>query len=482
MQPETTDSALCDGPRPAQLLGRIDALIGQITELTAQVGTLTEQNRLLLARIAELEARSGAPPQPPTKTPRNSSLPPSTGFKADRPGAAPGTRKPPRKGRPGVARALEPVPDHIRNVFAEACTRCGGSLPPDGQTPTHAYDHIELPPIKPVTTRVVLHAATCACCPKPVVAPAPADMPPGSPFGPRIAATVTYLHATQMVSYSRLREMLGDVFGLTISEGAIANLLRRAALPFAQVADRIAEIVRQSPAIASDETSARVAGKTWWQWVFGCATAAYHQIVPTRGKAVPIEFLAGRVPEAWLSDRLAAQCGHGVLHQACLAHLIRDAQYAVDAGDTVFAPAFKRFLQIACVIGARRPRLDDAGLDLWRGVLEREWTRVLALKPGATAGRKLRDSVAVTAREKLLVFMTRRDVEPTNNESERELRPSVIMRKVTGGFRSVWGAESYGDIRSIVATGRRRGRSSLEAIVAALAGTLLEPVPAPTAA
>ncbi len=75
----------------------------------------------------------------------------------------------------------------------------------------------------------------------------------------------------------------------------------------------------------------------------------------------------------------------------------------------------------------------------------------------------------VDARDKLLVFMTRRDVEPTNNGAERALRPSVIFRKVTNGFRSGWGAKVYADICSIVATGRLTGRSPLAAIRAALA-------------
>ena len=92
-----------------------------------------------------------------------------------------------------------------------------------------------------------------------------------------------------------------------------------------------------------------------WQWTFVAPKAAYHIIAPTRGKVVPIEFLAGVRPKVWISDRLAAQCKHAEAHQFCLAHLIRDAQYAIDAGDSIFAPAFKRFLQRACAIGRRRP-------------------------------------------------------------------------------------------------------------------------------
>ena len=186
--------------------------------------------------------------------------------------------------------------------------------------------------------------------------------------------------------------------------------------------------MRNSPVIASDETSARVAGKTWWQWTFGAATAVYHTIVPTRGKCVPVEFLGNAKPKVWLSDRLAAQCNHAEAHQVCLAHLIRDAQYAVDAGDTVFAPAFKAFLQEACAIGRRRSDLADTTIARYARTLTIERDRVLGLPATATAGADLRASISVGSREKLLVFMTRRDVEPTNNGSERELRPSVIFR------------------------------------------------------
>jgi transposase len=49
-------------------------------------------------------------------------------------------------------------------------------------------------------------------------------MAPGSPFGPGVAALAIYLHTRQMVSYSRLTEMFKGLFGLEISEGAIANI------------------------------------------------------------------------------------------------------------------------------------------------------------------------------------------------------------------------------------------------------------------
>ena len=50
------------------------------------------------------------------------------------------------------------------------------------------------------------------------------------------------------------------------------------------------------------------------------------------------------------------------------------------------------------------------------------------------------------------------------------MRPSVIFRKVTNGFRSVWGAQVYADICSVIATGALNGLHALDAIRACLKG------------
>jgi transposase len=448
MPPEDIDSLDAASLKPLVL-----ALLSRLAELLTR-------NKALTARIGELEAKLGTPP----KTPTNPSLPPSSGHKAN---AAPAAQKTRRKGRPGVARELCPNPDATRDVHAERCT-CGTTVARDDQTLAHAYDHIDLPPIKPVTTRINLHKGTCPCCKRRVAAAPPADMPPGSPFGAGIVSIAACLHGCHMVSYDRLTEVFAGLLGLKISEGAIANMLARAALPFAAEADRIAASVRASPVIASDETSARVSGKTWWQWVFSSASAVYHTVQPTRGKAVPVEFLGPARPKVWISDRLPAQCRHGEAHQFCLAHLIRDAQYAIDAGDAVFEPAFKAFLKRACAVGRKRPQIGDATIARHARDLRRELEALLALRPTNRAGIDLRAAMSLD-RDKLLVFLTRRDVEPTNNASERALGPSVIFRKVTNCFRSGWGAKVYADLRSIVATGRLAGQSPLASLRAVLA-------------
>ncbi|MDR3518804.1 MAG: transposase, partial [Azospirillaceae bacterium] len=52
----------------------------------------------------------------------------------------------------------------------------------------------------------------------------------------------------------------------------------------------------------------------------------------------------------------------------------------------------------------------------------------------------------------------------TNNGCERALRPSVIFRKVTGCFRSHWGARLYAATVSVIATGRLNGKTALQAV------------------
>jgi transposase len=432
-----------------------DELIALALAQTAQIETLTQ-------RIAELEARLGQPP----KTPDNSSVPPSQGCKPNRAERRAAKK---RKGRPGVFRALAANPDRIVESLAECCPHCAHELSPADQPGFYAYDHIELPPIRPIVTRIHRHRGTCPHCRRGFSAAPPAGMPPGSPFGPDLTALIVHLHVTQAIGFERLAKLLDEVFGIRISEGGIANLIASAQTPLIASAATIAAEVRASPVVASDETSARVKGNNWWQWVLLSSTAIHHLIVDSRGAAVLDEFLGDAKPEVWVADRYAAQDGHADERQLCLAHVLRDAQYAIDSGDTGFAPGFHKLLQRAVGIGQRRADLQDSTLAQYRADLDRRLDRLLAATPTTEAGRKLAQGIR-KCRGDLFLFITRRDVPPTNNDCERALRPSVIFRKVTGGFRSEWGARTYAAAASVIATGRLHGHSALQALQAALAG------------
>jgi transposase len=435
-----------------------DALIRSLLPLVGQL-------QAALARIAELEARL-AELQRPAKTPDNSSLPPSKGQKPDVPAGG----KPPRKSRPGVARVLEPNPDRIADAKLEACPHCAAAWPDAPQTPQMVYDRIELPPVRPDVTRVRLFGGRCACCGERAMAPAPDGLEPGSPFGKSIEALVVYLHYAQAIGLERLRMLMGEVFGLCISEGAISNILARAQAPLGAAAATIAAQVAASAVVASDETSVRVAGKTCWEWVFVSAVCVLHLIRPSRGAVVVRALFGAQRPRVWVSDSFGSQRGHADRWQVCLAHLLRDAQYAIDCGDAGFSAAFKRLLLRAIAIGRRRDRLRDTTLGQYRADLDRRLDRVLALSRCGAPADRLRRRIA-RDREHLFVFITDRDVPATNNVSERALRPSVVFRKVTNGFRSQWGADTYAAFRSVVSTAKANRRSVLLDLRQALAAT-----------
>lgn len=428
-----------------------DALIRSLLPLVGQL-------EAALARVAELEKRL-AKFERPAKTPDNSSLPPSKGQKSDR---AAGD-KPPRKNRPGVGRALEAHPDRIVDARLAACPHCAAPWSDAAQTAQAVYDRIELPRIKPDVTRVRLFGGCCACCGERAMAAAPAGLEPGSPFGKSIAALVVYLHYAQAIGLARLRCLLGEVFGLSISEGALSNMLARAQAPLAAAAAAIAAQVTAAEVVASDETSVRVRQRTCWEWVFVTAVAVLHVIRPSRGAGVVRALFGERRPRVWISDSLGSQRGHAAVWQVCLAHLLRDAQYAIDCGDAGFAAAFKRLLLRAIAIGRRRDALRDTTLAQYRADLDRRLDRTLALPRCGEAAEKLRRRIA-RDRAHLFVFITDRAVPATNNVCERALRPSVIFRKVTNGFRSDWGADTYAAFRSVVSTAKANRASILDVL------------------
>ena len=425
-------------------------------ELIAQIEALTKQIDVLTKRVEALEAELGKPP----KTPDNSSVPPSQGHKAS------GESEPKPKAKPhaGSHRPLHPNPTRRRNVLADRCEHCRADVCAVPQAAVHAYDRIEIPEIVPDVTRVTLHGGVCPCCRQRFRAPPPAGLAPGSPFGPNLRAFVLYLRFAQAIPFERLARLMSDLLGLEISEGALANMLEASGGAFARQASLIRDRLLSGTILQSDETSARVGKKTWWTWVFHNGDSACFLIRPSRGKAVVGEFLGAVRPDFWVSDRLGAQMGWArTAHQACLAHLLRDVQYAINAGDVSFAPGIKNLLKHAIAIGHRRDLLADTTLTVYAARLEAKLDRLLQIDPANQQGQKLLRMIK-KYRQNLFVFVTNRTVPPTNNGSEQALRPCVIFRKITNCFRSQWGAKLYADVRSVFETARRRGVPILQAI------------------
>lgn len=429
---------------------------------------------VLLARISALEAQVEelqAKLNRPRKGPGNSSVPPSQGHKPSGPGGS----KPKGKPHRGAHRALHPNPTRKLVVPATTCG-CGADVSAVAQSAQHTYDCVEIPPIEPNVTQVTLQGGLCPCCGKRFKAAAPEGLEPGSPFGPNLCALVIYLRSVQAIPLNRLRDVVFDMVGLEISEGGIVNILKASRSAFAAQTARFKHDLMAGTIVASDETGMRVGKKNRWLWVFHHGLTAVFLGNQRRTKAVVEDFLGNWRPDYWVSDRYGGQIGWAVKDQQyCIAHLIRDVQYAIDKGDTVLAPKLRKLLADACAIGRRRDKLSDTTLKAYERKLDQRLDKIMAATPQNPAGIALR-KVFRKIRAYLFVFVTNREISPTNNGSERAVRPCTVYRKVTNGFRAEWAAELYADVRTAVETGRRRSVRAIDAIRLTLAGA---PIPLP---
>jgi len=418
---------------------------------------LIEYIRALELRVRELEDAI----KPPKKTSSNSSSRPSSDIKSNTPSSSTLGKK--RKGHGKGGRKLQSSPDETIVSQLEACPDCGEDFDDDSHSLHARYDHFEFPKIKPIVTRMTLYTSHCGHCKKDHVAPAPVGYEQGTPFGKSIETFASYLRYCNAISYERLVNLLSEMFGLKISEGGLSNLLKRVNNRVEPRVDEIKAEIRQSDIIYSDETSARVKSKTQWQWVFQNKKVCLHVILPSRGKKVVEEVMAGHRPTFWGSDLYSSQRNHADQWQICLAHQLRDCEYTIDCGDEEFGKTLRRIFWRATGIAKRRKQLAPNTLMGYRYDLDRQLDRCLRLIPKTEKGRKLKKRM-LRERGNLFTFFDHPDLEPTNNSSERALRPSVIFRKVTNCFRSDWGKDVYAGVRSVIDTGQRQGLSAYDSI------------------
>ncbi len=435
-----------------------------IMALWEELEQLKQENARYKARLIELESQ----PTQPKKNSRNSSVPPSRDQKANKP--APDQTRQRRKasfGRKGGGRGLHPKPDQHVVSLAKVCPHCEAALEQEKQQLKARYDKIEILPVRPVVTRVEQYGGRCPHCGGCYVAPIPVGLEPGTPFGRSIETLATYLRYSHAISYERLSALFGEVFGLSISEGALANLFKkRVGIRLFDRTEEILERLRSSRLVMSDETSARVGGVNQWEWVFQNEQVSIHVIRPSRGHGVIDEVLDGHRPQVWVSDLYSAQGKHPAEHwQICLAHQLRDLEYAIEAGDKIFARAMKRLLLRAFALEKRR--LKEPTFARYRRDLSVGLEKVLSLEPVQKDGIRLKKRYT-KHREHLFLFLDDASVPPTNNASEQALRLSVVFRKVTNGFRSDWGRDLFASVRTVVNTGRRQGLTAFEAIQKAL--------------
>jgi transposase len=362
-------------------------------------------------------------------------------------------------------RQLIENPNKVIEVYVDNCENCHFNLLDQVPAQVTRRQITELPEIKPVVIETRQYEVVCPCCGELQRGKLPEGLEAGRYFGPRLEAVVTDLHHEHHVSFKRLLQICEELFGFVLSAGGAVSIVERAGKAAQEEAEAIGKQVRQSKVIGSDETSARVHGKNWWQWVFVDERCEYHLIVPSRGYDVVEEFMRECEAEVWVCDCWKAQLNAPAkAHQICLAHQIRNLQGLIEKHPQLaWAREMQALFRKAIQLGNRREKMTKRGYEKQAAIVEKSLDQLLKRRFSGLGTnllnryRKYRDS--------LFIFLYRSDLPAHNNACERALRPSVIHRKVMGSFRSDWGAQAYASLATVLNTAKRNGQSAFQKLV-----------------
>ena len=444
-------------------MGR-DELIELVLAEHAQLEALQEILAQLKADNDALRLKLEKGKKPPTNS-SNSSQPPSLDHKPSLSKDRHKRRHGPPQGHAKYERKFVSQPDHIVNLKAEICTNCHADLHAVAGVLLDVNQITDLPDPKVEVIEVRQYEVDCPHCGQPQVEQPPAGLEMDRTFGARLEATVVYYRQEQHISYQRTEATLRELHGMVISPGGIDQIMQRAGQKAIRETEPIQAKIRQSKVINSDETGCRLDSRNWWQWVFCTLNAVVHVIRDNRSEDVIREVMGQYQAEVWGSDCLTSQLKAPALErQLCLSHQIRNLQAVIDRSPPAFwAQAMQKLFRYAIHIHNQRDRLSPETFQAKVKCIERhcDWLVQQSLTdPDASRLQRRYQK----HRQSLFVFLYRSDVSPTNNISERALRPSVIHRKVIGCFRSTWGAQAYAALASVIDTAALKGISPFDTI------------------
>jgi transposase len=437
----------------------------------------------LETELAEVKAELAAT----KKTPRNSSLPPST----EHPHAKPAPRKDPsgkkpggQPGHPRHERALIPLEQcqAVIPIKPETCRRCGEPLA--GSDPEVIRHQVwDIPEIKPVVTEYQLHRLVCPCCRESTCGQLPAGVPQGQ-AGPRLIALTALLMGCFKQSKRRVALFLEQVLNQPCSPGWVVKLQNHATAALTPAYEELARKLPAEDVLGIDESPTKEARLKSWLWVFVASTYTVFALRTTRAATVLQELLTEAFDGVVNCDRAKMYWNKGRL-QWCWAHLKRDFQALIDHPDPQVKRLGQDLMRPTRLLFRHWGRCRDgtitrAGmLRLMRPI--REEIDGLLLRGVFSGNPKLAGmcNPLYDHREWLWTFLDVEGVEPTNNVSERALRPAVIWRKLSFGTQSAGGSRFVQTILTVVETCHRQSRNSFEYITAAMQAHFADQ-PAPT--
>jgi transposase len=465
------------------------AVTALIEELLQELAALRVENAALKQEIAEPRRRldkdssnSGKPPSSdgPAKKPRIAgSLRVSSGKKS---GGQPGHR----------GDTLRPVanPDKIECHEATRCGHCRAALTPAMATRVERRRVFEMPRPRLEVTEHQVPIYTCACCRGETRAAFPAEVTAHVQYGPRIRAAAIYLNAQHLIPEDRIGEIMRDLFAAPLlCPASIAAWGEAKAREWAAVEAEIAARLATAAVRHLDETGFRIGGKTRWLHTVSTAAMTYYRVCEQRGAMFDAPHGGVIVHDHFKRYFTLAE----VEHALCNAHHLRELKALIDIEKEPWARKMSRLLvrasrqvdraiaegKVALSADCARRIVAVYDAIIRRGLAFHDAQPPLVRCPGAR-GRspkrvghnlleRLRDHKA-----EVLRFVFDFTVPFTNNQAEQDIRMMKVKMKISGGFRSWHGAETFATLRSVLSTARKQGWNILRTLTAPPAALIIE--------
>ncbi len=414
-------------------------------------------------RIAKLEAELAGF----RKTPRNSSLPPSTEHPHAKP---PKDKKKSKKkrggqrGHPKAERKLIPTEkcSKVVPLFPDACRRCGTAL--QGQDPEPLRHQVwELPEIQAFVTEFQRHRRVCPCCRETTCAPLPEGVPSGQ-SGPRLVAFVGLLMGHFRQSKRRTAFFLQDFLGMPCCASLTVKMQNQVAAALEQPYEELRQALAAQEQLNMDESPTKQGNQKAWLWAAVAAKFAVFAIFSSR-KATALPKLLGNVFTGVINCDRAKMYWRAKRLQWCWAHLKRDIQALIDHPD----PQVRRLghdlmRQVRLMFDTWwRYKLGKLTWEVFQSEMApiRKKVDALLLRGVFSGNARLTGMCAelYDHRDWLWTFVEVQGIEPTNNTAERALRPAVIYRKLSFGTQSASGSRFIERMLTVSETCRLQSRS-----------------------
>ena len=350
-----------------------------------------------------------------------------------------------RLGHIGNGRSSVTGEDAARVIAIETetvCPDCGGLLIDKGFIERTV---LESQPVKAQKILYRLSKGHCPYCRRSIQASSPGVLP-RSLFGNQLIITAAQMHYLHGIPIGRVCEQLG------ILPGSIIDVFHNLARRFAPVVDQLIQMYRQSPVRHADETGWRINGKNGYAWLFATNRISVFQFRNTRSARVP-QAVFGEEPLSGVLvvDRYAGYNKVPCSIQYCYAHLLREVEdLEKEFPDCKEVKDFTRVMAslISAAMGLRNQPLSDKIYYERASELKEQIQSVVASKSHQLGIRRIQD-IFHDNTHRLYHWVSDRRVPAENNLAERDLRPTVIARKVSFGSFSDAGAETRGVLMSV---------------------------------